>query len=458
MRALALSSFVLLTSGCGSRGCTRAAPDASVVAEPDAHASDAAAPGAELPAVPPARGAKHVAYGEDGSLVVELPDRLVGYAPNGDKREVAFSPHADVLWPYPSGGSVVVQDGDTLHLFALGPLREVHVAKGRTLDNGLVESDGENDTAVVLLAPGATKVSRFAGPVGKKARAENASLTRSGRFAVVSWDVEGASSNADALVYDVASGRTIGTAMRPRSLGTMPKATFDGDRQIGFRGDRLVVLDLATGRTLRQAAIACPRNAAGEVTRGNPIVDPRGLRVVVTCNEDGLLLDARTLRTLLTRPHIVPGCDNADVLPAHFSDDGSHLVVEGCGGEARLDMTTGRYVCGDGAQLMGAPYEPQGPQAPPPRSVGVPPCHDGGAFGMGGSDVSLSRHYRAESNASGAELVGPGNLRLPLPTTGAIAGEVAVSPKEDRCAYVDEGGKVIVRALPSGALLSELKL
>ena len=100
MKALVLSSLVLLTSACGSRGCKKE-PDATVIAEPDARAraaaDDAAAQGAVIPAdLAAARGAKRVAFADDGALIVELRGRLVAIASNGEKRDITFAPDAFV--------------------------------------------------------------------------------------------------------------------------------------------------------------------------------------------------------------------------------------------------------------------------------------------------------------------------------------------------------------------------
>ena len=102
---------------------------------------------------------------------------------------------------------------------------------------------------------------------------------------------------------------------------------------------------------------------------------------------------------------------------------------------------------------MGGAYEPSGPQPPPPRSIGVPPCHDGGSGSWGGSDMSLSAHYRAQTDASGAVLVGPGGVRLSIPTSGVVAGEWRLSRRESLRYIAKQGGRAIAA---SGTLLSEL--
>lgn len=459
-RGIAFVSVFALTTACGSRACGKqgAAVDAGVLPDPQANANDASLVDASG-AIARRPSVKHVAFAGDGSLVVELSDRLVVYGDRGDKRELVLPPDTYVTWPYKGASSVITEEAGTVRLVALPSLRELHKTKGRALDGTLVESNGDDDAAAVLLAPNGTTATRLVPPPGKKAHVDAVNVTKSGRFAVGTWRIE-PDSEVEAIAYDLATGRPIGSAIRMSQLGDTPAAVFDGDRQVGIRRDEVVVIDLASGAELRKARIGCPPQRAGttdaEIVRGNPIVDPRGLRLVVTCNEDAVLIDARSLRTIRTFPSIVPGCDNGGTLPAHFSEDSATLVVEGCGGEAQLDLASGKYRCGDSDQLMGAPYEPRGPgtEARPAQSIGVRPCGDGGAFSS--SIIQLSASYRSVSTQDGVALVGPGAVRFALPETAAVTGGLAVSPKEDRFAVVT-GDAITVRALPGGSVLRELK-
>jgi hypothetical protein len=212
------------------------------------------------------------------------------------------------------------------------------------------------------------------------------------------------------------------------------------------------VRDLATGSVLRRGRIGCPRNAQTIYGAGNVIVAPAGDKLVLTCEMDGLAFDAKALRRTRVLPHLIPGCDNGPILPAHFSEDGSRLILEGCGGEARLDVATGKFQCGDADGLMGGDYEmlmPAPKRTRPPQASGVPPCR-----ASANPSVSYSRlaaGYSREWGPDEQALVGPKGVRIVLPGNAMPV----VAPTGDRFAYPSDD-KVIVRSLPSGATLQEL--
>lgn len=466
-----LVPFITLLAACGSRACGKqsATADAGVLPDPQANGDasrDAANDGATGAMLEPRPAVKHVAFTTDGSLALELATRLVVYGANGERRELALAPSADVSWPYQAVRSVLVDENGTVRLIAMSSVRELHHAKGRAFDNVLIESasdgdggiDSDVDVAGVVLGPSGATVARLLAPPGARPRLYNVSITKSGRFAVASWRLNDESTKIPSFVYDLTTGRRIGPVLPMSQMGDRAVATFFGDRQIGVRDDKVVVIELATAQDLRSARIGCPPpsrpTADSEIIRGNPIVDERGTRMVVTCDDDAVLIDVATLRSIRTMSNVIPGCDNGMSLPAHFSADGSTLVVEGCGGEAHIDLATGKYRCGDSDPLMGAPYEPFGRENPrPAKAIGVPACGDGGAFNS--SLIDLSPNYRSVSTQDGIALAGPNGLRIALSETVSTTLALAVSPKEDRYAVI-EGNKVIVRALPGNAVLSEL--
>lgn len=461
--------FLALLAACGSRACGKqgATTDAGVLPDPQASGGDASRDGGTGAMMEPRPAVKHVAFTSDGSLALELATKLVVYGANGEKREHALAPGADVSWPYQAVRSVLIEDHGTVRLVAMSSMRELHRAKGRAVDNVLVESasdgdggtdsDSDVDVAGVVLGPTGA-IARLLAPPGERPRLYNVSITKSGRYAVASWRLNDDSMKIPAFVYDLTAGRRIGPVLPMSQMGDRGIATFFGDLQMGVRDDKVVVIDLATAQVLRSARIGCPPSkrptADGDIIRGNPIVDQRGIRMVVTCDDDAVLIDVATLRSIRTMSNVIPGCDNGMNLPAHFSTDGSTLVVEGCGGEAHIDLATGKYRCGDSDGLMGAPYEPFGRESPrPAKAIGVPPCGDAGALNL--SLIDLSPNYRSMSTESGIVLAGPNGLRIELSETISTTLALAVSPKEDRFAVI-EGNKVVVRALPGGAVLNEL--
>ena len=132
------------------------------------------------------------------------------------------------------------------------------------------------------------------------------------------------------------------------------------------------------------------------------------------------------------------------------------MIVEGCGGEAHLDLRTGRYLCGDDDGLMGRPYDlfrddPDPAKSKPKQAVGVPPCHVGA---MARSEEKASAHYSLAANDEGDLVVlRPGDPSVHL---SIAAGQMPlISPEEDRYAVVDDAS-VVLYALPSGAILAKL--
>jgi hypothetical protein len=351
----------------------------------------------------------------------------------------------------------VVSDGDDARLFTVSPLREVYRGRARSLPSGdgLVEAGpgGEgSDAAVVVVPPRGGTAARLSPlPSGAGARIAAVDLTDDGRFAVVTavvTDEEGHESGV-AKAYDVARGRpTVAALPAGTGFGNPPTATLVGARQVGFRGGDLVVLDLASGGTLRRVPFPCGSKSEDFHARGNPTVDPTGRSLLVTCDRDGVLFDYPSLRRVRTFPDLVPGCDNGFFLDGHFARDGRSFVLHGCGGESRLEVRSGRFLCGDDDGLMGAPYGMgiSVERVKPARAVGVPPCHPREELERG--LASLAEHYRLESAETGATVVSTASpsTRIAVPSSGALP---VVSSDESRLATSD-GVHVTEYALPSG--------
>lgn len=183
---------------------------------------------------------------------------------------------------------------------------------------------------------------------------------------------------------------------------------------------------------------------------GNLTVSPDGSLVLYTCGGDGVVLDGTTLAKLRVVPSIVPGCDNGMVLGGRFAGDGAGYIVDGCGGEARLNLRTGRYACGDVAELLGAPYDMGFGGAAPrkllPDRVGLPKCTSAGASFVSPLDGSDRYFVRNETRSA----ILDGSRPLFELEEGAIT--PTLSPDETRLAY-ELAGAITVRELPSGRVL-----
>jgi hypothetical protein len=167
-----------------------------------------------------------------------------------------------------------------------------------------------------------------------------------------------------------------------------------------------------------------------------------------------VVLDAATLAERRRIPRIIPGCDNGPILGGTILPDGHTLWLSGCGGEAKLDLASGRFKCSDSDGLLGAPYMPMPPmpgagsgawQAPPDRR-NVPACGasqtESTPFGRSGRyKLKYVEHVAIETPEGAIEL---GDGEIP-----------AVAPDEQSFAYQHDG-HVIVRALPGGAQLADL--
>jgi hypothetical protein len=238
----------------------------------------------------------------------------------------------------------------------------------------------------------------------------------------------------------------------------LPTTTVHGERQIGFRGGDLVSIDIASGATLHRAAALCTaKGPHHELIAGNPQVDPTGTKILATCNGDGVMVDAASFKRLRTYPHLVPGCDNGEFLPAHFTDDGSELILHGCDGEADLDLKTGKFVCSDRDELMGAAdplRKPTGASkvVPPGRAAhGIPACPDSiEADSENGRE--LNEDWTAFETSDPPVVVGPAQQKIPFEPWMA---KMKIAPKGDRFLIVS-GTHVLVYNMADRKLISEL--
>ena len=392
---------------------------------------------------------------------------------------------------------------EALELLSPVDLHEIYRGLARMLDGGLVvpaatrpAPDKElDDEAVVLVHE--TSAVRLVLPAGPGPREVTAVHTRAaGDVAVVSWRMQDGAARAHA--YRFGTGAPLGPAAPLGESSLDPTSSVEGELQyyialapprsetprlsqsssrsgsfpsnppppeppvlvagppgsvwptpsLGYDAESgavarsVVVRDLAKQRTLRQRTIPC------RGFLGNPVASPDGLTLLVTCGNDGVVLDARTLTERRRIPNVIPGCDNGMALDGRILPGAPILLVEGCGGIAKLDLGSGRYLCGDDAGVMGAPYDAMAPGTTRRyRKPSAPRCTPSGRdeyrepLGARGDYA-----YMAETQT----VLGSGGARFTLEPD---ASTLVLSADESRLAYLT-ATTVVVRALPSGAVES----
>lgn len=479
----------LLLCACGGE----AAP-APVVAE---HLVSAPPPAPAAPATPLVESAPTnlteagAEYLPNGNLLVTKPGAAWIFDGKGWKaRELAAETAVVVERSYgsPQASLVVGNKGgwssryDSLELLSPTDLGTMYRGQGRMVDgvvalpnlhpNGQAPgaNDPVDDTSLVLEHGGALRTLQL--PTIPRGNKEVTAVRLEGELAVVTWQID---TKIFADAYALGTGKRLGSAAPHDAL--YPISTMVGSVQyyiavapppapaaphassssssvpppivagsmpvpaVGYEEGSprraLVVRDVKTGLVLRQRTIPCKGQLA------NPTVSPDESTVLVTCQDTAIVMDGRSLAERRRIAHVIPGCDNGLDLTGHLENGGT-LVVEGCMGVARLSLATGRYLCGDGAGVMGAPYEPMSNQKfTKPKA---PRCT------AGGDEVSQqplgsrgNYSYLFEEKV----VVGPGQARLQLEPDTSMP---VLSRTEDRMVYVN-GGQLVVRELPSGKVL-----
>lgn len=244
----------------------------------------------------------------------------------------------------------------------------------------------------------------------------------------------------------------------PRGIAN-PRGLADGRSAViagiyGYEiGDRtLSRVDLRSG-AVTKTSIACP----AKNMLSNPTPSSSHDIVLVTCETDGIVLDGKSLRERRRIPAIMPGCDNGMTLDGQIAGDQHTLRVEGCGGEARLDLATGVYACSDDPGLAGAPYDvgipgPGTRSAPHGRGHLKPCTPRNGDYGRA-VPLGTSRRYQLIQGEEHWLVKGPASEI-------ALDGETSMpvlSADEQLIAFA-RGTTVVVRQLPSGTVKAELDL
>lgn len=456
--AVACLAAVVACTERGERPSPKAPPPSVVVVGPPPPRAPDAATGVAPLANPGGLDGKptDVRFLGDGTIVIATDKEIVTVDRAGTMNRKALAGRTPRLEsPTAAGAGVVLQGNDDVVLLETPSLRELYVGKGATLPSS-VAAVATLDDPPSLLVQVEGRLARLTLPrskSGKTIRVDNVQVVASGKRAVVTW-LPDESIDAEAALFDTATGRLLGRALPSAAFALRPVSTIVGSTQVGTERGGVVVIDLLTAATLRSAKVPCPKDSFV----GNPMVNGPGDTLLVTCGNDGMTLDPRTLAVKRRFSRILPGCDNGDHLPAHYdAQNPSELVLEGCGGEARLDLTTGKYRCSDDIGLVGAAYEMEaaslslgrGRQAPAGRE-NLPRCtkqDEGMPYGVGHTG-----RYTMHDNVVS---------RSGSPPTTITLEEHASMPSfaldDSQMAYVVDD-RVVVRSLPAGTVVRELTL
>jgi hypothetical protein len=430
-----------------------AAPLAVTIAPPDKapHVSqDGPVPGA---AVEPSGGAgeppESLTFLADGTLVVAGSRAVFARASDGTSARHAFAPGATVRVSSGLPGVAIESEGEVT-LLATPSLAVLHHGKGKLPISGanvVVVEDGR-----AMLAQHGGALARFAlTGLPADAAIETVLPVAGGARLNVTLSREGVGGGPihSAVLFDpvrgVAAGRGIPLAAMSFDAAHGAHA---GDRGFAVQGKQVSRVDLKTGSVQRSARPRCARDAE----LGNPTPSPDGSLLLVTCDADGVVLDGTTLAERRRIPRIIPGCDNGLVLDGVILPDQKTLLLEGCGGEARLDLASGRFLCADSEGLLGAPYEMLPGGFMGPRIVAgreqVPRCTGGNA--QMAMSLGASGRYRLMHGEHLAVTHEGGQIDLE-----EDAGYPVIGPGEELFAYA-RGPRVYLRALPGGEVRAEL--
>jgi hypothetical protein len=393
------------------------------------------------------------AFAGDGTLVVTGGDRMLARAPDGTMKTtwVAAGVTA-VLSPTMPGIILDPGRGGGLTLLSTPDLAPVYKGDGQALIFGGAIVDDASRTLLSAHAGGLVKIALPAPAVAASVRVDTAVLVAGGTRVDVTMAVP-PDDRFIGMLYDAATGQPVGPGLVMPTIG-MSAQVGAPLGHVGFQVDGREVqrIDLDAARIVRRARPPCG-SPGRDAALGNPTPDPSGRTLVVTCGFDLVALDAVTLREVHRIPQVVPGCDQYPLLGGVMLGDARTLLLQGCGGEARLDVTTGKYACADDDGLLGAPYDmgmaaPGGRRVPAGREH-VPHCHGGDTMDEG---LGTSGHIRIARGTPDVVLTEAGKIVLEGETSFDV-----VSPDGSELAYV-HGTRVVVRKLPGGEVVADFAL
>jgi hypothetical protein len=400
----------------------------------------------------------------DGSLGVSSDREVVVVDPSGAfHRHPIAQGQAARLDSMGHGTAVVIESGTKMDehvMLSVPALQEIFSGPSSRLQRPTDAVATRGPSATVIAQIGSS-ISKFSLPGNLSKTVESLDVAPTKKYAVVTYSIESTDASLGAI-FEVASGKLIGKAPPISSFSPAGRALIVGDLMYGVEKDNVVITDLSNG-TARRAKLQCTQ--LGQA--GNPMLSPKKDLLLATCGEDGFALDPKTLGVKKRFTRMMPGCDNGDILPAHFEPKvENELIVEGCGGIAKLDLSTGKYKCTDSDGLVGAPYEM------------VPLPHGGGGGGGGHSQPvrripadrqglprcsatdaqmpyllpSASNSWQMKSDADVPTLVGPKGETIKLEASAPVP---TLSTDETRLAY-QLTDRVILRAVPAGNIILEI--
>jgi hypothetical protein len=455
-RYLFALATIAAVSGCERQAAppTHAEPAPVAIAIPPAlPASSAVAVDAGPTPSPPEEAATVSALG-DGTWIAYGTRTLLAVAADGRATRYALAEGSRVATSEGLEG-VVVEHGDDQVLLSTPDLTVLERAKKAHIVETLSALYLAAEHAVLLVGRGKALRVKLP-PTVKDPRVSDVRVIAGGtRVNVMLFDDASQTSVAQALLYDIGTGALVGRGV-PMSDYSTPAPLGGYVGYSGFVADGTTVsrVDLRTGKVVQSSTIRCPKDEPF----GNPTPNASESVVLVTCGADGVVLDGATLREKRRIPRIMPGCDNGGMLGGLFLADDRTMLLQGCGGEAKLDVGTGKYLCGDDAGLLGAPYDmAMSPGQPPSRRLPagrdrVPKCTSAQASGA----VTVL-------GASGTvRLVQSGErLRVTHGAKSITLEEDAQYPtlaKDERSFAYPRGKGVIIRSLPAGAVVAEIPL
>jgi len=390
-----------------------------------------------------------IAFLIDGTLLVVGRRTLLARAPDGTTQQRRLAEDASVEWSDGARGAIITTK-DFVELVATPSLATLHHGGEPTTitRTALVVDEGH----AVVLQHGGSLLRLVLPPERRGTRVTSVVEVAAGSRVNVSYETD--DDGFAGTLFDATSGAIVGAGFADRAnYAYVPLSGVSNDAAFVVKGDRLARVDLATAKVTRQIAVGCGKDR----TLGNPTPNARGDLVLVTCMDEGVVLDG-TLKVLRRIPKILPGCDNGLFLGGVVMPDERTLLLTGCGGQARIDLTTGRYTCGDGAGIVGGPYEVV--RAPGPAgSAWRPPSAPSGRDKLprctkteGATMVGRTGRYRMlYGEQVTLESDGAKPIVLDASTLPAIA------PDEKSFAYVRDA-IVVVRALPGGEPIAEVRL
>ncbi len=387
----------------------------------------------------------------DGTLIVIGTETLLARAPGGALHRAAL-PGANVtLVASREFTGVAVMADDQAVLFVTPELSVAYDGPGAIAGDAPAVFVAKEHALLVQLG---TELVRLDTSSAGGDLPEKLALVAGGTRLNVTFVGQTASGDERILakLYDTANRNLLGEGLPLRQfVARAPIAEHAGNVGYSIAGRTVTRWNLTTGAADKRVNIRCPADRE----LGNPTTRAGSSLLVLTCENDGIVLDAKSLAERRRIPRLVPGCDQGPYLGGEFLEDGHTLMLEGCGGTAKLDLRSGKFACADDIGLLGAPYM-DGPmlggaieRRVPAGREKVKPCRsqmDVESFARFGHSQRYRYAYGEKiqiAHASGKIELEP-DSQLPV-----------LSPDEMLFAYA-RGDRVVVRSLPEGTLVQEI--